>query len=138
MTRSMRALLLGTFVLRTATGTTGALLVFWTAHLRERGTIQVSTADVAAISLAFYLTELLGSPIFGVLADQIGRKPVMLLGPLFGLVAVLITPFALTIPLLIATRLLEGSSTAASVPSDRKSTRLNSSHSQQSRMPSSA
>lgn len=117
MTRSMRALLLGTFILRTATGTTGALLVFWTAHLRDRGTIQVSTADVAAISLAFYVTELLGSPIFGVLADQIGRKPVMLLGPLFGLVAVLITPFALTIPLLIATRLLEGSSTAASVPS---------------------
>ena len=41
----------------------------------------------------------------------------MLLGPLFGLAAVILTPFAITIPLLICTRLLEGSSTAASVPS---------------------
>ena len=41
----------------------------------------------------------------------------MLLGPLFGLAAVLLTPFAATIPLLIGTRLLEGASTAASVPS---------------------
>ena len=117
MTGSMRSLLLGTLVLRTATGTTGALLVFWTAFLRDGGTITVTTADVAAISLAFYVTELAGSPIFGIMADHIGRKPVMLLGPFFGLVAVLITPFALTIPLLIATRLLEGASTAASVPS---------------------
>ncbi len=117
MTSSMRSLLLGTLVLRTATGTTGALLVFWTAFLRDGGTITVTTADVAAISLAFYVTELAGSPIFGIMADHIGRKPVMLLGPFFGLVAVLITPFALTIPLLIATRLLEGASTAASVPS---------------------
>jgi len=117
MTSSMRALLLGTLVLRTATGTTGALLVFWTAFLRDGGTITVTTADVAAIALAFYVTELAGSPIFGIIADQIGRKPVMLLGPLFGLVAVFITPFALTIPLLIGTRLLEGASTAASVPS---------------------
>jgi len=113
----MRALLLGTFVLRTATGTTGALLVFYTAHLHEIGTINVSTADVAAIALAFYVTELLGSPLFGIAADHIGRKPIMLLGPLFGLAAVSVTPLAATIPLLIAVRLLEGSSTAASVPS---------------------
>ena len=32
MTGSMRSLLLGTLVLRTATGTTGALLVFWVAY----------------------------------------------------------------------------------------------------------
>ena len=63
MTGSMRSLLLGTLVLRTATGTTGALLVFWTAFLRDGGTITVTTADVAAISLAFYVTELAGSPI---------------------------------------------------------------------------
>ena len=63
------------------------------------------------------MTELIGSPIFGIIADRIGRKPVMLLGPLFGLAAVILTPFSMTIPLLICTRLLEGASTAASVPS---------------------
>jgi MFS family permease len=52
----------------------------------------------------------------------------MLLGPLFGLAAVLLTPFAATIPLLICTRLLEGSSTAASVPSILSYVAANTSH----------
>jgi MFS family permease len=117
MTGSMKALLLGTLTLRTATGTTGALLIVWNKHLNQTGAVSITPVDLATITLAFYVTELLGSPIFGIIADRIGRKPVMLLGPLFGLAAVLLTPFAITIPLLICTRLLEGSSTAASVPS---------------------
>ncbi|MEY4388583.1 MAG: hypothetical protein RLZZ432_302 [Chloroflexota bacterium] len=117
MTASMRSLLLGTLVLRTATGTTGALLIVWNQHLHETGVVSISPVDLATITLAFYVTELLGSPIFGIVADRIGRKPVMLLGPLFGLAAVVMTPFAATIPLLVGTRLLEGASTAASVPS---------------------
>ena len=117
MTGSMRALLLGTLTLRTATGTTGALLIVWNKHLNTMGVVSITPVDLATITLAFYVTELIGSPIFGIIADRVGRKPVMLLGPLFGLAAVLLTPFAATIPLLIGTRLLEGSSTAASVPS---------------------
>ncbi|MCX5978155.1 MAG: MFS transporter [Chloroflexi bacterium] len=117
MTGSMKALLLGTLTLRTATGTTGALLIVWNKHLHQSGAVSITPVDLATITLAFYVTELLGSPIFGIIADRIGRKPVMLLGPLFGLAAVTLTPFAMTIPLLICTRLLEGSSTAASVPS---------------------
>ena len=113
----MRSLLLGTLTLRTATGTTGALLIVWNKYLHTNGVVSITPVDLATITLAFYVTELIGSPIFGIVADRIGRKPVMLLGPLFGLAAVLLTPFAATIPLLVATRLLEGASTAASVPS---------------------
>ena len=113
----MKSLLLGTLTLRTATGTTGALLIVWNKHLHGTGALTITPVDLATITLAFYVTELLGSPIFGIIADRIGRKPVMLLGPLFGLAAVILTPFSMTIPLLICTRLLEGSSTAASVPS---------------------
>ena len=113
----MRSLLLGTLTLRTATGTTGALLIVWNKYLHTNGVVSITPMDLATITLAFYVTELIGSPIFGIVADRIGRKPVMLLGPLFGLAAVLLTPFAATIPLLVATRLLEGASTAASVPS---------------------
>ena len=38
--------------------------------------------------MLFRSTELLGSPLFGIAADHVGRKPIMLLGPLFGLAAV--------------------------------------------------
>jgi len=113
----MKALLLGTLTLRTATGTTGALLIVWNKYLNSTGSVTITPVDLATITLAFYVTELIGSPIFGIIADRIGRKPVMLLGPLFGLAAVIMTPFSMTIPLLIGTRLLEGASTAASVPS---------------------
>ena len=117
VTGSMKALLLGTLTLRTATGTTGALLIVWNKYLNSTGSVTITPVDLATITLAFYVTELIGSPIFGIIADRIGRKPVMLLGPLFGLAAVIMTPFSMTIPLLIGTRLLEGASTAASVPS---------------------
>jgi len=128
MTGSMRSLLLGTLTLRTATGTTGALLIVWNKHLNTTGAVSITPVDLATITLAFYVTELIGSPIFGIIADRVGRKPVMLLGPLFGLAAVLLTPFAATIPLLICTRLLEGSSTAASVPSILSFVAANTSH----------
>jgi len=128
MTASMRSLLLGTLTLRTATGTTGALLIVWNKHLNSTGAVSITPVDLATITLAFYVTELIGSPIFGIIADRVGRKPVMLLGPLFGLAAVLLTPFAATIPLLICTRLLEGSSTAASVPSILSYVAANTSH----------
>ncbi len=66
----------------------------------------------------FYLSELVLSPIFGILSDRIGHHRVMLYGPVFGAVAVILTGLAvLTVPVLGLTRLLEGASTAASVPS---------------------
>jgi MFS family permease len=65
----------------------------------------------------FYTTELTGAIVFGVLADRYGRKVIMLLGPLFGAVAVFLTGLTTYIPVLFFTRLLEGGSTAASIPS---------------------
>jgi MFS family permease len=74
------------------------------------------------------------SPIFGILSDRQGHHRVMLYGPVFGAVAVIMTGLTAdldlpsTLALLLApitgslvvlglTRLLEGASTAASVPS---------------------
>jgi MFS family permease len=51
------------------------------------------------------------------LADRYGRKVIMLLGPIFGGVAVAMTGMTTHMPVLFVTRLLEGSSTAASIPS---------------------
>ena len=65
----------------------------------------------------FYLAELVLCPIFGILSDRQGHHRVMLYGPAFGAVAVILTGLTTNLFLLGGTRWLEGASTAASVPS---------------------
>jgi MFS family permease len=109
--RSLLAVVLGTFTLRFSTGLTGAMLVYYLADL------DYSTLVVAVFGALFYAAELVMSPFFGLLSDRIGHHRVMQLGPLFGIVAVILT-WAFTDPYVLGgTRWLEGASTAASVPS---------------------
>ena len=49
----MRSLLLGTLTLRTATGTTGALLIVWNKYLHTNGVVSITPVDLATITLAF-------------------------------------------------------------------------------------
>ena len=121
MGRSLNAVLLGTFTLRFSTGLTGALLAYYLADLAG-----VDPIVVGLFSAAFFAAELVLSPVFGPLSDRWGYHRVMQFGPLFGLVAVVLTGFTpsvlvlgLTTGLILLgfTRVLEGASTAASVPS---------------------
>jgi MFS family permease len=116
VSRSLLSVIVGTFTLRFSTGLTGFLLVNYLADLEQHGGQVVMPLEVALIAIAFYLSELVLSPVFGVLCDRIGIRPVMLLGPAFGAIAAVITGLTTSIPILLGTRLLEGSSTAASVP----------------------
>src|SRR5258708_35290441 len=68
------------------------------------------------IGVAFYSAELLGAPIFGALSDRFGRKPFMLLGPVFGGIAIQMLGFTAIVPIFILVRVLEGLSTATSAP----------------------
>lgn len=115
--RSLRAVLLGTFTLRFSTGLTGALLVYYLANLANHGGDPVDAFEIGLLSAAFYVAELILAPVFGLLSDRIGHHRVMQLGPLFGLVAVIVTGITTNLWLLGGTRVLEGASTAASVPS---------------------
>lgn len=117
MDRSLRAVLFGTFTLRFSTGLTGAMLAFYLADLADAGTGGIDGKVVGALAALFFLAELVLSPLFGILADRIGHHRVMLYGPAFGGVAVIITAFTTNVPILGGTRILEGASTAASVPS---------------------
>ena len=134
MHRSLWAVLAGTFSLRFSTGLTGAMLATYLAHLADHGGPTVDPIVVGLFSALFYLAELILSPVFGILSDRQGHHRVMLYGPIFGAVAVIMTGFTadLGLPaplaLLLApitgslvvlgvTRLLEGASTAASIPS---------------------
>ena len=115
MNLSIGSMLLATFVLRVSTAITGGMLLFLVADV-TRGT-GTGPSVQAFLSGGFYATELTGAIVFGVLADRYGRKVIMLLGPVFGGVAVFMTGLTTHLPILFVTRLLEGGSTAASIPS---------------------
>ena len=134
MKRPIWAVTAATFTLRFATGFTGALLIFFLADLPAQGGAEVGPLTIAVFTALFFAAELILSPPFGLLSDRLGSNKVMQIGPLFGFVAVLLTavtaeihlpgsvviavPVLLgSLPLIGFTRVLEGASTAASVPS---------------------
>jgi len=116
MDRSLVAVLAGTFTLRFSTGLTGAMLGFYLASLADAGH-PVDAIVVGVFSATFFFAELVLSPFFGILSDRIGHHRVMLYGPVFGGVAVILTGLTTNLVILGGTRWLEGASTAASVPS---------------------
>lgn len=117
MRRSIFAVLLGTFTLRFSTGLTGALLVFYLAELETFGAPKVSAIEVGLLTAAFFLAELVLSPLFGAISDHLGSRRVMQYGPIFGAVAVVLTFLTTDLLLLGVTRWLEGAAAAASIPS---------------------
>jgi MFS family permease len=117
MDRSLRAVLAGTFALRFATGLTGAMINFYLAKLAVGGHGEIDSILVGVLNAAFYLSELVLSPFFGILSDRLGHHRVMLYGPIFGVVAVLLTASTTNVVALGGTRVLQGASTAASIPS---------------------
>jgi len=117
MRRSLNAVLVGTFTLRFSTGLTGALLVYYLADLDAFGAAEVTAFQVGLLTAAFYLAELVLSPMFGMLSDRLGSRRVMQFGPVFGAVAVVMTALTTDLFLLGTTRWLEGAAAAASIPS---------------------
>jgi MFS family permease len=117
MERSLRFVLFGTFTLRFSTGLTGSMLAFYLAHLHEHGGPHVDGTVVGLYAALFYLAELVLSPLFGIVSDRYGHHRVMLYGPIFGAIAVVLTGLTTNLVLLGGTRVLEGASSAASVPS---------------------
>jgi MFS family permease len=113
----LTAVLAGTFTLRFSTGLTGAMLAAYLAKLPEHGGQEVAASTLALLHASFYLAELCLSPLFGVISDRLGHHRVMLFGPAFGAAAVILTGLTTNLVILGGTRLLEGASTAASVPS---------------------
>ena len=117
MDRSLRAVLAGTFTLRFSTGLTGAMYSLYLGSLARHGGTEVGAETVGLFAALFFVSELALSPIFGILSDRLGHHRVMLYGPVFGAIAAVLTAQTVSLPVLGATRLLEGASTAASVPS---------------------
>jgi MFS family permease len=113
--RSLASCLAGTFVLRGAAGAMGVMIQFYFEYI-DKNVYAISNTEGGLIIAAFFAAELLGAPIFGAWSDRNGRKLFIILGPLFGALAVQITAMTTVIWILIITRLLEGLSTAANAP----------------------
>lgn len=121
-------MLVGTFTLRLSTGLTGATLTYYLAELGDHPRLldqlfrfgrgeHVGDVTFGIIAALFYVSELALSPLFGVVSDRLGHYRVMQFGPVFGLIAVILTWATTSLPVIGITRLLEGSATASSVPS---------------------
>lgn len=116
--RPLYAVFLGTFTLRFSTGLTGGLFLFYLTHLeRQYGGPRTDEGTLAVMTALFFASELVLATPFGLLSDRIGHHRVMQIGPLFGIVASIVTWLSVNLAVIGGTRLLEGASTAASVPS---------------------
>src|SRR5262249_8934107 len=136
--RSLYAALAGTFFLRAGGGVmgilTGLFLAAKNAEMRMADPAahvhpyHISATLAGLIIASFYLTELTGSFVAGCLIDKHSPPRYMVVGPLFGAAAMVITSllhltpdspplqFVLFLGLMLATRLLEGSAAATTNP----------------------
>src|SRR5687768_1833648 len=115
----LRVVIASSFVLRLAGASTAFMLG---AYLKQ--VINADTDLIGILAALFYVTELTLAPVFGAISDLRGRRPILILGPLLGVIALPIYPFSalvsvsfLGVFILAVARLLEGVSTAAKVPS---------------------
>jgi MFS family permease len=88
---------------------------FYLGHI-SRNFYHISHTTRGYIIASFFITELIGSLVFGAMSDRYGRKLFIMLGPAFGVIAVQLTAMTSLLWLLVLARLLEGLSTGSSVP----------------------
>ena len=110
-------------LIRVASAGSGQLFAFLVAD-RVAGETALGALLVGVLGAAFFVTELLGAPYAGWLADKYGQRRVLKAGPVFGIVsatvaaAVAIGAPGLLLPaaVLFLARLNEGASAACAVP----------------------
>ncbi len=113
--RSLIAVLLGSLILRLSAQMMTQMLQFYFDTINNTY-YPISYSIRGLIIASFFIPEMFGSPILGAMSDRYGRKFFILLGPILGALAVQITSMTTAIWLLVFTRLLEGLSTASSIP----------------------
>ena len=93
----------------------GVMIQFYFEYI-DQNVYPISNTEGGLIIAAFFAAELIGAPLFGAWSDRYGRKLFIILGPLFGALAVQMTAMTTLVWILIITRLLEGLSTASNAP----------------------
>jgi MFS family permease len=115
-TTSVAAAIIGSFLVRLGGAATGVMLGLLLATMHRQGIPNASALVVSMLTAAFYLSELIGAPIAGILIDRRGLRPLLFAGPLLGVVATVLIGVPTHIGLLTASRLFQGLTTACTVP----------------------
>lgn len=76
----------------------------------------VPVATAALISLCYYLTATVCGPVFGNIADQIGRKRIAMIGMIIFAISEFMAAFATNYPFFLLARLCQGIGVAAVLP----------------------
>ncbi len=113
--RSIVACILGNLLLRAGSAAATGTIALYLAHL-DTTLYSVPATFLGLLAAAFYISELVFAPVFGSLSDRYGRKQFMLIGTMLGAGAILLLPIAPALFLFAVVRLLEGLSSASSVP----------------------
>lgn len=110
------ATIVGSFLVRLGGAATGVMLGLLLSSMHRRGMAYSSAMVVSLLMASFYLSELVGAPVAGLLIDRRGLRPLLIGGPIFGVVATVLIAIPSHVLLLTAARLLQGLTTACTVP----------------------
>jgi len=117
--RSVAPLLIGTFILRVNGGAAPIILGRLLAQLSLAQSHTISNIHVGMIAVTYFIVELTLAPVMGALSDRTGRRFFLTLGPLIGMVQVVLLVFTPTqnpLPYLLFLQVLAGVATAMQVP----------------------
>jgi MFS family permease len=117
--QSVAPLLIGTFILRVNGGAGPIILGRLLAQLSLVQGHTLSNIHVGMLSVTYFIVELTLAPVMGALSDRTGRRFFLMLGPLIGMLQVVLlvfTPVQNPLPYLLFLQVLAGIATAMQVP----------------------
>jgi len=82
-------------------------------------TFKASDISIGLLAASFALAQLLFSPLWGMLSDKYGRKPIMAIGLLGTAGSFFLFGMAASLPMLFISRFLQGMFSSASIPAAR-------------------
>ncbi|HYX50392.1 MAG TPA: MFS transporter [Ktedonobacteraceae bacterium] len=112
-------MLIGTFILRVNGGAAPIILGRLLAQLSLEQGHAISNIHVGLLAVIYFIVELTLAPVMGALSDRTGRRFFLTLGPLIGMVQVVLfvfTPTQNPLPYLLFLQVLAGVATAMQVP----------------------
>ncbi len=112
-------LLLGTFLQRMNSGASTVIYGLLLVQISEHTKHAITSLQVGLLPVVYYIAELTLAPLMGGLSDHFGRRRFLVLGPLIGLLQVVLlifTPIENALLYLLALQVLIGIASAITTP----------------------